>query len=67
MKSCIRLGKALKKCNVAWLEDMVPWQYPELVKEIKQAVDIPLCTGEDICLKNGFIKLAQGRGRHSAP
>ncbi len=59
VKSCIRLGKALEKYNVAWLEDMVPWQYPELVKEIKQAVDIPLCTGEDIYLKEGFIKLAE--------
>ncbi len=59
VKSCIRLGKALEKYNVAWLEDMVPWQYPELLKEIKQAVDIPLCTGEDIYLQNGFIKLAQ--------
>ncbi len=59
VKSCIRLGKALEKYNVAWLEDMVPWQYPELVKEIKQAVDIPLCTGEDIYLKEDFIRLAQ--------
>lgn len=59
VKSCIRLGKALEKYNVAWLEDMVPWQYPELLKEIKQAVDIPLCTGEDIYLKSGFIKLAE--------
>jgi len=59
VKSCIRLGKALEKYNVAWLEDMVPWQYPELVKEIKQAVDIPLCTGEDIYLKEGFIHLAE--------
>ncbi len=59
VKSCIRLGKALEKYNVAWLEDMVPWQYPELLREIKQAVDIPLCTGEDIYLKNEFIKLAE--------
>ena len=59
VKSCIRLGKALEKYNVAWLEDMVPWQYPDLVKEIKQAVDIPLCTGEDIYLKEGFLQLAE--------
>ncbi len=59
VKSCIRLGKALEKYNVAWLEDMVPWQYPELLKEIKQAVDIPLCTGEDIYLQSGFVKLAE--------
>jgi L-alanine-DL-glutamate epimerase-like enolase superfamily enzyme len=59
VNSCIRLGKALEPYNVAWLEDMIPWQFPELLKEIKQAVNIPLCTGEDIYLKEGFIKLAE--------
>jgi L-alanine-DL-glutamate epimerase-like enolase superfamily enzyme len=59
VNSCIRLGKALEKYNMAWLEDMVPWEYPELVKEIKNAINIPLCTGEDIYLKETFEKLAQ--------
>jgi L-alanine-DL-glutamate epimerase-like enolase superfamily enzyme len=58
VNSCIRLGRALEKYNVAWLEDMVPWQYPALLKEIKQTINIPLCTGEDIYLKEEFIKLA---------
>ncbi len=59
VNSCIRLGKALEQYNVAWLEDMIPWQFADLLKEIKQSVNIPLCTGEDIYLKEGFIKLAQ--------
>jgi L-alanine-DL-glutamate epimerase-like enolase superfamily enzyme len=58
VNSCIRLGKALEKYNMAWLEDMVPWRYPELLKEISDKVDIPQCTGEDIYLKEGFIHLA---------
>ncbi|MDE3197608.1 MAG: mandelate racemase/muconate lactonizing enzyme family protein [Acidobacteriota bacterium] len=58
VNSCIRLGKALEKYNLAWLEDMIPWQYPELLREIKQQVNIPLNTGEDIYLKENFIKLA---------
>ena len=59
VNSCIRLGKALEQYNVAWLEDMIPWQFSDLLKEIKQSVNIPLCTGEDIYLKEGFIKLAE--------
>ncbi|MBV8811099.1 MAG: mandelate racemase/muconate lactonizing enzyme family protein [Acidobacteriaceae bacterium] len=59
VNSCIRLGKALEQYNVAWLEDMIPWQFTDLLKEIKQSVNIPLCTGEDIYLKEGFVKLAQ--------
>ena len=59
LNSCIRLGKALEKYNMAWLEDMIPWQYPDLMKKITDSVDIPILTGEDIYLKEDFIKLAQ--------
>ena len=59
VNSCIRLGKALTKYNMAWLEDMIPWQQTELLKKINDAVDIPLCTGEDIYLKEPFIELAK--------
>jgi L-alanine-DL-glutamate epimerase-like enolase superfamily enzyme len=59
VNSCIRLGKALEKYNKAWLEDMIPWQYTDLLKKITDAVDIPTLTGEDIYLKEGFIELAK--------
>jgi L-alanine-DL-glutamate epimerase-like enolase superfamily enzyme len=59
VNSCIRLGKGLTKFNMAWLEDMIPWTETELLKEIKTAVDIPICTGEDIYLKEGFIELCK--------
>jgi L-alanine-DL-glutamate epimerase-like enolase superfamily enzyme len=59
MNSCIRLGRALEKYNMAWLEDMIPWQNTALLKEIKQAINIPLCTGEDIYLKDGFEPLCR--------
>jgi len=59
VKSCIRLGKALEKYNLAWLEDMVPWQYTELLKEIRSAIGLPLLTGEDIYLKEPFMELCR--------
>src|SRR5580704_12921895 len=59
VNSCIRLGKGLTKYNMAWLEDMVPWQYTDLLKKISDAVDIPTLTGEDIYLKESFIELAK--------
>jgi L-alanine-DL-glutamate epimerase-like enolase superfamily enzyme len=58
VKSCIKLAHALERYNPAWLEDMIPWQYTELLKEIKGAINVPLLTGEDIYLKEGFINLA---------
>lgn len=59
VNSCIRLGKALEKHNLAWLEDMIPWQYPELWKQITDQVNIPTLTGEDIYLKEPFIDLCK--------
>src|SRR5258706_7169173 len=59
VKSCIRLAHALERYNPAWLEDMVPWQYTDLLKEIKQHIGVPLLTGEDIYLKEPFIELAR--------
>jgi len=59
VNSCIRLGKALTKYNLSWLEDMIPWQNTELLKKISEAVDIPILTGEDIYLKEPFMELCR--------
>ena len=59
VNSCIKLGKALEKHNLAWLEDMIPWNYTDLLKKITDAVDIPILTGEDIYLKEPFIELCR--------
>ncbi len=61
VNSCIKLGKAVQPYQVAWLEDMVPWEYTDMLKEIKNAVDIPLLTGEDIYLLDGFKPLIDER------
>jgi L-alanine-DL-glutamate epimerase-like enolase superfamily enzyme len=59
VNSCIRLGRALEKYNMAWLEDMIPWEYTAQLKEIKDSIDIPLLTGEDIYLKEPFEVLCR--------
>jgi L-alanine-DL-glutamate epimerase-like enolase superfamily enzyme len=61
LESCIRLGKALDPFSLAWYEDMVPWQFTEQYVRLSQAVDTPLCTGEDIYLKEGFAPLFAAR------
>jgi L-alanine-DL-glutamate epimerase-like enolase superfamily enzyme len=57
VNDAIRLGRALMPYQLAWLEDLVPWQYTDLWKQITSAVDVPTLTGEDIYLKEEFIKL----------
>ena len=61
VNSCIKLGKVLQPFQLAWLEDMVPWEYTDMLKEIKHAIDVPLLTGEDIYLLNGFKSLIDER------
>ena len=61
VNDCIRLGNSLEKYNLAWLEDMIPWKYTEMWKEIKSSINTPTLTGEDIYLKEEFIKLIDNR------
>lgn len=53
----IKLAQALDPFNLAWLEDMVPWQYTDQYVRLKNACKTPILTGEDIYLKEGFKDL----------
>jgi L-alanine-DL-glutamate epimerase-like enolase superfamily enzyme len=57
VNSCIRLARAMERHQMAWMEDMVPWQFGHLLKEIKDQVNVPILTGEDIYLKEPFVEL----------
>jgi L-alanine-DL-glutamate epimerase-like enolase superfamily enzyme len=59
---CLRLGLALEPYNLAWLEDLVPWQYTDKWVQLERALNTPVCTGEDIYLKEGFRPLIERRG-----
>ncbi len=59
VKSIIRLGKAYEKYNLSWMEDVIPWQYTDLLQQISRESPTPILTGEDIYLKEGFINLCQ--------
>jgi L-alanine-DL-glutamate epimerase-like enolase superfamily enzyme len=61
LESCIRLGQALDQFTLAWYEDMVPWQFTDMYVRLSQSVTTPICTGEDIYLKEGFKPLLEAR------
>jgi L-alanine-DL-glutamate epimerase-like enolase superfamily enzyme len=54
VKSIIRLGKAYEKYNLSWMEDVIPWTYTDLLKQISDESPTPILTGEDIYLKAPF-------------
>jgi L-alanine-DL-glutamate epimerase-like enolase superfamily enzyme len=48
----IRMGRALEKFRLAWLEDTTQWYNFDDLRTIKNALETPICTGEDIfCLR----------------
>ena len=53
----IRLGKALEKYRLAWLEDIVSWELTDQWKTISNALETPCLTGEDIYLLKNFKPL----------
>ena len=62
VEDCIRLCRRIEKYNIAWAEDMIPWQYTEGYARLRAATTVPICTGEDIFLKENFLPLLQGGG-----
>lgn len=58
----IKLLRRLEKFNLAWAEDLVPWQYTEQYRRLRRETTVPVCTGEDIYLKEGFLPLLRSGG-----
>jgi L-alanine-DL-glutamate epimerase-like enolase superfamily enzyme len=53
----IRLGKALEKYRLAWMEDVISWELTDQWKTLSDALETPVLTGEDIYLLNNFKPL----------
>lgn len=61
VEDCIRLCRRIEKYNIAWAEDMIPWQYTDQYKRLSESTTVPICTGEDIYLAEGFEPLLTAR------
>jgi len=57
--SCIRIGRALEPFTLAWLEDMIPWQFTDQWRQLTESITTPTCTGEDIYLRENFRPLVE--------
>src|SRR3954465_9217193 len=61
LNNAIRLGKKVEQYRLAWMEDAVPWDYPEQWKVLSDALETPCLTGEDIYLLKNFKPLIDMR------
>ncbi|MDZ7721813.1 MAG: mandelate racemase/muconate lactonizing enzyme family protein [candidate division KSB1 bacterium] len=57
VEDCIKIAQALDEFNLAWYEDMVPWEYTDQYVMLRNSCDTPILTGEDVYLKDGFMDL----------
>lgn len=57
LEDCISFARRMEKYKLAWIEDMAPWMYTDQYVRLRSSCTIPVCTGEDIYLKEDFEKL----------
>ena len=62
LESCIRFCRRMEKYNLAWVEDLAPWMYTDHYVRLRNSTSVPICTGEDIYLKEGYETLIKAGG-----
>ncbi len=62
VNEAIKIARAVEKYNLAYIEDIIPWEYTDQWREITMSSTTPTQTGEDIYkLEGGFKELIEAR------
>lgn len=61
LKQTVRMARRLASYDLYWLEEPMPYTQVEAYAEARQALDMPLCTGESNYLKGDLLALAERR------
>lgn len=57
--SAARLARDLEPLNLMWLEEPVPPENVDAMREIKRSTSTPICAGENLYLRQGFRDLIE--------
>lgn len=57
--SAIRLARDLETLNLMWLEEPVPPENVDAMREVKRGTTTPICAGENLYLRQGFRALIE--------
>ncbi|MEE2659920.1 MAG: mandelate racemase/muconate lactonizing enzyme family protein [Candidatus Latescibacterota bacterium] len=60
-KEVIRLANAVESYGLAWLEDPMPWWDIDGHKRVTDAINVPICAGEELYLWDGFREMIEKR------
>ncbi len=56
-----RVAKELEDFKMLWLEEPVPAENIDAMRDIRQSTRTPICCGENIYLRHGFLELLEKR------
>ena len=59
--SAIRCARALEPYNLTWFEEPVPPESYEALRQVKEAVSVPICTGERLYTRWDYLPVLQNR------
>jgi L-alanine-DL-glutamate epimerase-like enolase superfamily enzyme len=57
----IRMARELEHVNPMWLEDPVPPDNVEAMALVRRAINVPICTGENLYGRQGFRRLIEAQ------
>jgi galactonate dehydratase len=58
--SAIRCAKALEPFDIGWLEEPVPPESYDALRQVREAVNVPVCVGERLYTRWDFLPVLQG-------
>lgn len=56
-----RVAKELEPFKLLWLEEPVPPENVDAMRDVRESTSIPICTGENLFLRHGFRELFEKR------
>jgi galactonate dehydratase len=56
-----RVAKALEPFNLLWLEEPVPPENIDAMRDVRESTSTPICCGENLFLRHGFRELLEKR------
>jgi galactonate dehydratase len=59
--SAVRCAEALKPYSITWFEEPVPPEGYEALRQVRESINIPLCTGERFYTRWDFLPVLQNR------
>jgi len=62
VRDAIKMAQAIENSNPMWLEDPVPPGNVDAMARVTHAVNVPICTGENLYTRNEFRRLIDMQG-----